>query len=429
MKRVLFITHTNCAVDLVVVLSLSGYEVDVVVTDLEATEVGKGFDIKIVQGLGDFERIKDKYDFFVVDDVYFGNIANKLRREGKIVCGGSVDTDIWENNRDVGMEVMKRSGIKVSEVKRFASYEEAIEFVKKDKDMWVLKYSGVEGTVKGKTVVPVVKEELEWYLKEFEGEGGGSEFILQRMVKGVEVAFSWWWNGEDVVGDVFMNFEHKRMFDGNMGALCGESGTVVVSVSDRIVRERFGGVFDFLRSSGYRGIVDINTVYDVEEKEFYGLEWTPRFGYPIMQCITRMYLNSGIDIGEVIRKVASGEKKIEMVSDKNKYGVVVGYFVTGKPDNVPIFVEGLDIERDLKSCLGLDDVRYDREQGCFVAVRSASGSWYRRVIVGVGCGSDVDEGIKKSYEVMKRMRSTYGWYRTDIGQDIKEKLKIMEGLV
>lgn len=417
--RILFISHTNCALDLAVILKLQGNDVDVIITDAEAVDVGKNMGINIILGLDKLNEIKSKYDLFINDDVYFGNISNKLRKEGRPVIGGSVDTDTWENNRQIGMKVMELADIPVPETQEFSDYQEALDFVSESEDLYVLKYSGMEGTAKSKTVVPLVKEELLWYLEDFSASSSSdSKFILQKMIRGTEVAFSWWWNGEDIVGDVFMNFEHKRMFNGDMGVLCGESGTVVYGVDDRIIRENFSGIFTFLKASGYRGVIDINTIYG-EDGKFYGLEWTPRFGYPIMQCMNRQYLHSGVNLADLLFNVATGKSDIPELKDSARCGVVVGYFVTGKPDSIPIFIDNLNFEKDILDGIGLDDVMYDDKNNCFVAVRSASGSWYRRVLVGVGCSSKLSEGIVKVYKTMERFKSTSGWYRTDIGKDIK----------
>lgn len=417
--RILFISHTNCALDLAVILKLQGNDVDVIITDAEAVDVGKNMGVNIILGLDKLNEIKSKYDLFINDDVYFGNISNKLRKEGRPVIGGSIDTDVWENNRQIGMKIMELANIPVPETQEFSDYKEALDFVSESENLYVLKYSGMEGTAKSKTVVPLVKEELLWYLEDFsKNSSSDSKFILQKMIKGTEVAFSWWWNGEDIVGDVFMNFEHKRMFNGDMGVLCGESGTVVYGVDDKIVRENFSGIFTFLKTSGYRGVIDINTIYG-EDGKFYGLEWTPRFGYPIMQCINRQYLHSGVNLADLLFSIATGKGDIPKLNDSARCGVVVGYFVTGKPDSIPIFIDNLNFEKDILDSIGLDDVMYDDKNNCFVAVRSASGNWYRRVLVGVGCSSKLSEGIVKVYKTMKRFKSTSGWYRTDIGKDIK----------
>ena len=50
-------------------------------------------------------------------------------------------------------------------------------------------------------------------------------FQLQKFVAGVEVAVGAFFNGTDFIYPVFVNFEHKRMCNADIGPQTGEMGT------------------------------------------------------------------------------------------------------------------------------------------------------------------------------------------------------------
>ena len=66
---------------------------------------------------------------------------------------------------------------------------------------------------------------LEAYKKSFPDEI--KLFQLQRRVTGVEVAVGAFFNGKEFVYPLNVNFEHKKLFPGNIGPSTGEMGTTM----------------------------------------------------------------------------------------------------------------------------------------------------------------------------------------------------------
>lgn len=426
--RILLLTHSLCGIDLAIILKLQGHDIDIVVFNPQVLGVGDGFGLNIDI---DYQRAIDRaldgyYDLVINDDVYMGNASNLLRKHGVPVFGGSLDTDVWENSRLIGMEVMKNSGIDISECFSFDSYSDVYDFLKWNDGLWVLKGSGTEGLMKSKTIVPVCADELLWYVNELMKETDEAKVILQKKLDGVEVAWSFWWNGVDVVGDAWMNFEHKRMFTGNMGPFCGEAGTMVIAISPDFIRKKFSGLFSWLQVSGYRGIMDINTIV-MDDGTIYGLEFTPRMGYPIMQCITRQLLYGGIgDIGEYLRKIAISED-VQRITDNARYGCVIGYFIKADMGDVPVFFEDLDdLNEVILKYVGIDNAAWNDEFKCFVGKSGDGYLWYRRVLLGIGVAERYDKAIGRALRIMRRFYSIYGWYRMDIGMDIDRYNAVMD---
>lgn len=423
--KIAVISNAGMLVDLVYLLQLEGHEVDMFVNNLQAMRIGVGLvDMKELDKDVDF----DKYDFIIVDDVYFGDYASELRKKGKIVVGGSVDTDAWENNRFVGMEIMKRCEIEVPETKEFDSYKEAFEFAKNSDKLYVIKHSGKEGLVKGKTIVPVSREEMLYFLRRLE-DVNGLRFVFQEKIDGVEIAMGAWFNGSEFVGDLNYNLEHKRMFDGDMGALCGESGTVSVMSEDwgLFYDKGLGKCKRFLELAKYVGYIDLNCIL-TEDGKLYGLEFTCRPGWPIFQIIARQWEFGSI--GEMLFKIGKGEKAGRYVSEDKRYGIGVCFFTETQYGEVPITVEGLDadnVDSEIKEWIGLDDVWFDRENEMFVSVTGSQ--WYSRNLVGVGVGDYFSRVKDDVYKYMKRIKSTFGWYRNDIGDRYYKQADIVRNFI
>ncbi len=86
-------------------------------------------------------------------------------------------------------------------------------------------------------------------------------------------------NGNEFIEPVNFNFEHKKLFPGNIGPSTGEMGTSMFwSSRNRLFNETFGKLEDWLAEEGYVGSIDLNCI--VNENGIYPLEFTPRFGYP-----------------------------------------------------------------------------------------------------------------------------------------------------
>lgn len=106
-------------------------------------------------------------------------------------------------------------------------------------------------------------------------------FQLQRRVEGVEIAIVAFFNGTEFIEPVTFNFEHKKLFPGNIGPQTGEMGTSMFwARRNRVFEETLGRHEHWLADEGYVGSIDLNCI--VNENGIYPLEFTPRFGYPCL---------------------------------------------------------------------------------------------------------------------------------------------------
>src|SRR6185295_7425158 len=165
----------------------------------------------------------------------------------------------------------------------FATFEEALKFVRKTPDRYVVKPSGKAQNDKvlsfvgreedGKDVVAI----LERYKKGWATKVRSLQ--IQKFLSGVEVAVGGYFNGQDFIMPVCINFEHKRLFAGEIGPSTGEMGTAMFWTGpNKLYRETLEKMKTRLAEANYVGYFDINCI--ATARGVYPLEITPRFGYP-----------------------------------------------------------------------------------------------------------------------------------------------------
>lgn len=248
-------------------------------------EIADGF----VPKTDDWRENVNWADVIVFDDIWVGSsvgtgaLADELREDGHAVVGGTPHTDRLEEDRGYAMEILEEHGVNTLDHREFTDFDEGIQFVEENPGAYVVKPLGEVQNVKrllyvgrendGDDVVDV----LEAYKKAWGHRMKG--FQLQRRVEGVEVAVCGFFNGETFIEPVNFNFEHKKLFPGNIGPSTGEMGTSMFwAARNRLFNETFGKLEGWLAEEGYVGSIDLNCI--VNENGIYPLEFTPRFGYP-----------------------------------------------------------------------------------------------------------------------------------------------------
>jgi len=104
-------------------------------------------------------------------------------------------------------------------------------------------------------------------------------FQLQKRMSGVEVAVGAFFDGHEFIYPINVNFEHKKLFPGNIGPSTGEMGTSMFwSNPNRLFNLTLKKMEPKLQQEGYVGYIDINCI--VNSNGIYPLEFTSRFGYP-----------------------------------------------------------------------------------------------------------------------------------------------------
>jgi len=407
-KKFLFVSFESLSGDLAWQIKKEGHEVKVFIKEESDKDVYDGFLEKVER----WEDYKDWADVIVFDDVGFGEIADALRSENKMVVGGSKYTDKLEEDREFGQNEMKKAGMVVLPHWDFEDFDSAIDFIKANPERYVFKPSGTISSEQkgilflgqeedGKDLIEILEQNKKAWAKKIK------KFQLQKRAVGVEVAVGAFFNGEDFIYPINVNFEHKKLFPGDIGPYTGEMGTLMYwSEPNVIFNTTLFKMKEELKKSGYVGYIDLNCI--ANSKGIYPLEFTARFGYP---TISIQMEGISSEMGAFLYSLAKHEK-FEL---KTKRGFQVGVVVVVPPfpyeDKNEIF-----IYRDLSILfkkpnlegIHLGDVKMINNVWCV-----AGESGY--VLVVTGSGNTVEEARKQAYNRIKNIVLQNMYYRTDIG--------------
>lgn len=407
-KKFLFVSFESLSGDLAWQVQKEGNEVKIFIASESDKDVYDGF----LEKVNKWEEFVDWADVVVFDDVGFGKIADSLRKTGKLVVGGSEYTDKLEEDRQFGQEEMKKAGMIVLPHWNFTDFDTAISFIKSNPGRYVFKPSGTissddKGILfmgqeeDGKDIIEVLEQNKILWAKKI------NKFQLQKMAVGVEVAVGAFFNGDDFIYPININFEHKRLFPGDIGPYTGEMGTLMFwSPSNDIFQTTLLKLKDKLKNSGYQGYIDINCIANA--KGVYPLEITSRFGYPTISVQMEGVITPW---GEFLYNLARKDNNELKVSRGFQIGVVVAVPPFPFYDKKEVF-----IYKDLSILFK----KNNREGVHLGDIKNVNGTWSVAgntgyVMVITGSGSTVDEARKIVYSRLKNINLQNMYYRTDIG--------------
>ncbi|NYZ76822.1 phosphoribosylamine--glycine ligase [Candidatus Micrarchaeota archaeon] len=406
--KILFVSFIAMVGDLAWQVRKEGHEAKYYIRDRLQKDICDGF----VEKCDDWKVHKDWADLIVFDDVGFGEEAERLRKAGKLVVGGSVYTDKLELDREFGQSELKAAGVSTIPRWNFTDFDEAVSFIKKNPDRYVIKPSGLAQNEKellfvgqeedGKDII----EMLERYKKNW-----GKKikvFQLQKHIPGVEVAVGAFFNGEDFIYPINVNFEHKKLFPGELGPSTGEMGTTMFFTSqDSIFDATLLKMKGRLAAAGYVGYIDINCI--ANSHGIYPLEFTSRFGYPHISIAMEGVLS---EWGTLLYGIARKEKPEFRTKRAFEIGVVIAVppFPFADPVAFRRFSEDASIifKKPGLEGIHLGDVKLVDDDW-----RLAGDSGYALVVT--ANGTTMDEARKSVYSRVKNIIIPNMFYRTDIG--------------
>lgn len=217
-----------------------------------------------------------------------GELADRLRRAGRLVlCGGSF-CDKLEEDRPGGMDFAARHGIQAPPSYKFSTISAAVKWLERDPKQksgdggWAWKPNrdlGKDATWLDKGTGGM----LDWLkLVALPEYGDNNTCLLQERIPGVALSTWRWWNGSSWVGPYAATVEEKKFMNGDVGPATGCALNLIwfyPSQSPRIARElKWESLADtFRRKNAPPGLYDINAIVNRQGAWF--LEWTPRLGY------------------------------------------------------------------------------------------------------------------------------------------------------
>ena len=111
------------------------------------------------------------------------------------------------------------------------------------------------------------------------GRAPPGPILLMPVIEGVEVGVGAYFNGTRFLDPACIDFEHKRFFNGEIGEMTGEMGTVVsYRGAGPIMRATLGRMEAMFAAANHVGYVNLNMI--ANEQGLWPLEFTCRFGNP-----------------------------------------------------------------------------------------------------------------------------------------------------
>jgi phosphoribosylamine---glycine ligase len=337
----------------------------------------------------------------------YGEIQDRLRREGLNVIGGGTYGARLENDRVYAQRVLAELGLVTPPIFEFSDVDEATRFIDQRPARYVLKSNGPDAPsfvgrhqmgadvramlVSGEKVV-------------------APSFVLMEFIDGVEMGVGAYFNGEDFLEPACLDWEHKRFFPGDLGELTGEMGTVVTySRTKRFFDRTLAKIAPLLRANSYCGYINLNTI--VNQEGIWPLEFTCRFGYPGYAILDPLQKTSWANLFR-------GMGTRSALRFDTEPGFAVGIVITTPPfpysrDTVPVPV-GLPLlfEGDL-SPAEQRHVHYGE-----VALRNgvlvtSGASGYTLVVTGTG--QTIEAARDDANALAAKVVVANARYRTDIG--------------
>lgn len=407
--KFLFVGWESLSGDLAWQIQKEGHEVKMYFKSPDDRDVYDGF----LEKVDDWKQHSDWAEVVVFDDVGFGAHADSLRKAGKLVVGGSAYTDKLEEDRQFGQLEMKRVGMLTLPHWDFERFDEAIAFLKANPGRYVWKPSGntpsdMKGLLflgeeeDGKDILEVLEHNKTAWAKKIKS------FQLQKFAGGVEVAVGAFFNGQDFIYPINVNFEHKKLFPGDIGPYTGEMGTLMYwSPPNTIFNLTLAKMKDDLKQSGYVGYVDVNCIANA--RGVYPLEFTARLGYPTISIQIEGVQSAW---GEFLSTIAQ-KRPFEL---KVKKGFQVGAIIAVPPFPYEDKSE-FDIYRDLSILFkkpNLDGIHLGDVKFVDGDWRLAGQTGYALVVT--GSGITVVEARQQMQNRIDNIMLQNMFYRTDIGE-------------
>ncbi|HEX6374202.1 MAG TPA: hypothetical protein VFZ91_00615 [Allosphingosinicella sp.] len=348
----------------------------------------------------------------------YGELQDRLRRDGYCVIGGSAFGDRLENDRAYAQALLAGLGLNTAAVHRFADAASGDAFLAAHPGRYVLKFSGPDfassdNYVGQRADGADVRAVLAGRFRARRDES--ASYILMDFVDGVEMGVGAYFDGDKFLAPACLDWEHKRFFAGDMGELTGEMGTVATyERSGKFFELTLARIAPLLREHGHVGYVNLNTIVNLDG--IWPLEFTCRFGYPGFAILEPL---QAVSWAELLR--AMGERSAH--SFATLPGFSVGIVLTtppfpytrkqvDEPVGLPVlFDAGLDDE-DFRN-LHYGEVGLDGGQ----LVTSGLYGW---TMVVTGAGDTIAAARRAAYARAGRVFAPALRYRLDIGDRLVE---------
>lgn len=373
----------------------------------------------------------DKETVIIFDSSGMGGIADKFKKAGFLVFGGSSWADKLEEDRKFGLDTMHQCCIEVPETSFYSSteWDKAKAFAtEKSKDRWVFKPSG--DLPSRLTYLPSDAEDLIGYMdhaKEHFGKDIHS-FCLQKFTEGKIVSTEMWCDGTKFVGIPNHTVEVKKLMNDDLGPATGCAGNLVWlgDESENSIENGISRIEDQCVDNKFVGTIDLNAIIS-DDGTVYGLEWTPRFGLDAMPTFLHLL---DMDISECISSFAHGKGILKL---KNQFAGGVRLSIPPYPlepkraKDVKIVSpnQGLPI-RGLKEVhnnnIYFYEVMLNKKQELVHSEGTGA------ILVASDSGNSPEECLELPYKIVEGVQVADKQYRTDLSKVLPKMYNEVKGL-
>lgn len=363
-----------------------------------------------VMGLRDF-AIKERIDLTIVgpEAPLVDGIVDEFKKHNLAIFGPEKRAAELEGSKAFSKKFMQSYNIKTAKAVVFDAYQDAIDYVRKEKFPLVIKASGLAG---GKGVV--IAESLEeaestihkFMIQRIYGDAG-IQLVIEEYLKGFEASVIAFSNGTKLFPCIAAK-DYKKAGNGDKGPNTGGMGSVAPSpeftadhfrdFEENIMNPTLSGLNK--QNIHFKGFIFFGLM--VTEKGTFLLEYNMRMGDPETQVILPLLEN---ELFDVITDCIEG-KEVEL-RFKNEKAVCLVMCSGGYPRKIETGYEIRNLEKVKHS-----DVLFAGARQVGDRILTSGG----RVLSVVATGESYEDARKKVYEDAKSISFDYEFYREDIGK-------------
>lgn len=356
------------------------------------------------------------------DNAKYVHALEPYRKYGYPILGCPLAGVPLELDRAVGQKVLKDAGVRIMDYKTFTSYDDAENHVKRTMKRYVSKPTG--DADKALSYVSKSPADMIFMLRKWKKLGRLKQpFILQEFCPGVEMAVGGWFGRNGWNAAISENWEHKKLFNGNLGVNTGEQGTVCRYVKNSKLAEKvLFPITEYLHSIKYTGYIDVAVIIEDTTGDPLPLELTARMGCPHMAITSALHQG---DPANWMRDLLDGYDTLDVSRDIST-GVVVSIpdypynsYPSEKMAGIPVYCDHNKNIFPFEICMGVAPTVVGSkvvDMPCWVT----TGSY---VLVATGIADTVSLSAKRAYETIKNIEIPNSpGYRTDIGARLEKEL-------
>ena len=406
--RILGITETCDLGSLYLRLCASGHDVRVSISEPLAAGTMAGLVPRTERWRDELDWIREggREGLILFEAIGFGPLQDELRSQGFNVIGGSAVGDRLENDRAFALRLLASQGLGVPPVREFTVVEEALADLAARPRRCVFKVSASSGDTfvgsfaDGADVAALLRTRA---------PVGEQPFILMDHVSGIETGVGAYFDGSKFLRPACLDWEHKRFFDGDMGELTGEMGTVATFEGSELIFEAtLAPLEQLLRQAGHVGYINLNTI--INAAGIWPLEFTCRFGYPGFAVLEPL---QALDWADLFTALIGGET--------SSFAVRPGFSLCVVLTTPPFPYSRHEVSADVGLPLLVGEISAEHlhlgEVGCEGSQLVTSGLYGWTAVV-TGRGKTIQEAQAQAYKNAMQVQAPNLRYRSDIGDKL-----------